>query len=153
MVKKMENGYMYKENEKVKLLIDYKKDDPDNHIPEGSELIFLRATDVGTKSYVTVKFEDRILHLPELAIAPTETDVIDELKKFNKLLINSNPELGVYHHNVIIRTYHKTKIFLYNILILPVKNFLTRNSKPVKVEHDLSDLKRLINDDAEYDDF
>jgi hypothetical protein len=142
---------MYKKNEKLKLLVDYEKDDPDKFIAKGTEVYFLRAVDIGFKSLLVVKHEDRFINIPEIAVSPTETDPIQELKDFNKVLIGSNPNLGIYHHNIIIRGFNKLKVLLFNIFILPIKKFLTKNSNPDKMEHDLSDLKKILNDNNDED--
>ena len=136
---------MYKENEKLKLIQDYEV--KGEIIKAGTEVTFIRAFDIGTSSILVVSHDCESVNINELLLTPVETDTIDELKKFNDLLIKSNPELGVYHHNIIVRSFYKVKAFILNVFILPVKNFLTRNSKPAKIEHDLSDLKDMMNQD------
>lgn len=138
---------MYKENEKLKLIQDYEIKSEGITLKKDTEVTFIRAFDLGASSVLIVSHEGKNVNINELLLVPVDTDLIKELENFNSLLIKSNPQLGVYHHNILVRAYYKVKTFLFNVFVSPVKNFLTRNSKPVKIEHDLSDLKRLMNDD------
>lgn len=135
---------MYMENEKLILVKGVGKEGDEKYIPAGTEVTFVKAIDYDLKSYVVVQFGDRILTIPELAVKPTVTDSIAVLKAFNDGLIKNSPELGVYHHNVIIRIYYKIKLFL--------KKILTKKQPSAKIkQEDLDNLKKFINDHNEED--
>ena len=129
---------MYKDNEKLKLLADFKKPEDKGHLPKGTEVTFIKAIDYEFKSYVVVQHGDRILTMPELALAPVETDPLKALKDFNNALMDSNPELRKYHHNIIMRAFYRIRDFF--------RKLLTKKKEQVKIEPDLSDLKSIINE-------
>lgn len=133
---------MYKENEKLILVKAIGKEEDEKYVPAGTEVIFVKAIDHDLKSYVVVQLGDRILSIPELAVKPTETDTIKELKKFNEGLIKNSPELGIYHHNLIISIYYRIKLFFTKLL--------TRKEKSAKIKQDdLDNLKKYLNDHLE----
>ena len=129
---------MYKENERLVLLTDFKKPEEKGHLPEGTEVNFVKAVDYQYKSYLVVQHGDRILTLPELALKPVETDPLKALKDFNNALMDSNPELRKYHHNFIMRFFYRIRDYF--------RNKLTKKKQKVKIEPDLSDLKSIINE-------
>jgi hypothetical protein len=137
----MENGYMYKENEKLRLLGNIGKEGDKGFVPKGTEVTFVKAIDQGLASFVVVQLDDRIFTIKEIAVEPLETNTLAVLKDFNRELIAENPELAKYHHNVFMRLFHRIKDFF--------KNLLTRKPKEIKIEEDLSGLKDLINDGGE----
>ena len=130
---------MYKENEELKLLSNVGKEGEEGFLPEGTKVTFIKAVDYGLKSYVAVQYEDRVLTLPELAVAPTKTDPLKALRKFNEGLLESSPELKKYHHNFFVRMYYKFVNFL--------KKLLTKKEDTYKMkESDFDNLKQLINE-------
>lgn len=129
---------MYKENEKLILLTDFKKPEEKGHLPKGTEVTFVKAMDYQFKSYVVVQHDDRILTFPELALSPVETDPLKVLKEFNNALMDSNPELRKYHHNIIMRAFYRIRDFF--------RKLLTKKKRQAKIEPDLSDLKSIINE-------
>ena len=129
---------MYKPNEILKTLGDIGKEGEPGYIPKGTEVEFIKAIDVDLKSFVVVKYDERILTISELAVAPTETNALLELKKFNKRLMENSPELRKYHHNVVARFYYKVKNY--------IKSLLTKKQSSRKVkDSELEDIKKLIN--------
>jgi hypothetical protein len=132
---------MYKENEKLRLLGNIGKEGDKGFVPKGTEVTFVKAIDSGLQSFVVVQLEDRIFTIKEISVEPLETNALAVLKKFNNELMDKNPELRKYHHNVIMRLFYRIRDFF--------KKLLTKNTPEIKVEEDLSDLKKLINDGGE----
>lgn len=129
---------MYKQNEILRLLGDIGKEGEANFIAKGTEVEFVKAIDVDLKSFVVVRYGERLVTISELAVAPTETNALDELKKFNKRLMRNSPELKKYHHNIFARFYYTLADFFRKVL--------TRKPKKAKVEdRKLDDIKKLIN--------
>ena len=131
---------MYDDNEILTLVQNVGIEGKDGFIPKGSEVIFVKAVDDPnniSRSMVVVNFGDRQLALPELAVKSNSVDTIDVLKDFNRHLIDSNPDLKMYHHNKFMRAYYKVLLVLANIFINPIKrlyNHLTNSPKSVKVD-------------------
>lgn len=137
---------MYKENEELILLQDYGKEESDKFLPQGTIVTFMKAVDFEYKSFVQVSYGDRLFTLPELAVKPVVTDTVKVLKEFNSKLVENNPDLGRYHHNVIMRFYYKIKDFF--------KRLLTKKEKANNIsESDLKDLKNFLNEGTEVEWF
>ncbi len=132
---------MYKKDEELILLADKGTEGEKGFLPEGTKLKFVRAVDYGFKSMVVVQHEDTVLVLPELAVRPTKTNTLAVLRDFNNELAKNNPELKKYHHNVFKRIYYRIKRFF--------KELLTRDKQEVKVEQDLSNIKKILNEGGE----
>ena len=128
---------MYKENEKLILLEDLGEKDEPKYIPKHSELIFIKALDHGFQSYVVAQYNDRIITLPEIAVKPKNTNPLKVLNKININLMDKNPELKIYHPNLIIR-------YIYRFI-----NFvkIKLNKSKTKKSEDFSFLKSIINED------
>lgn len=129
---------MYKENEKLKLLGNIGKEGEKGFVPKGTEVTFVKAIDSGLQSFVVVQLDDRIFTIKEISVEPLETNTLAVLKDFNRQLMDKNPELRKYHHNVIMRIFYRIRDFFIKLL--------TKNTPEIKVEEDLSNLKKLIND-------
>lgn len=129
---------MYKENEKLRLLGNIGKEGDKGFVPKGTEVTFVKAIDSGLQSFVVVQLDDRIFTIKEISVEPLETNTLAVLKDFNRQLMDKNPELRKYHHNVFMRVFYRIRDFF--------RKLLTKDVPEIKVEEDLSDLKKLIND-------
>jgi hypothetical protein len=132
---------MYKENEILEVLGDIKEGDKIK-IPKGSKVRFIKAFGSGPKSLVQVEFEGKVYALNELAVRPTETDPLEVLKSLNAALVKNNPNLGIYHHNVFIRTFYKVKAFILGL-------FSKKKVAP-KDDNHIKELKKLISNDEDF---
>ena len=129
---------MYKENEKLRLLGNIGKEGEKGFVPKGTEVTFVKAIDSGLQSFVVVQLDDRIFTIKEISVEPLETNTLAVLKDFNRQLMDKNPELRKYHHNMFMRVFHRIRDLF--------RKLLTKDVPEIKVEEDLSDLKKLIND-------
>jgi len=143
---------MYTENETLILLNNIGKEGKKGFIPKGTEVEFIKAVDTSdfTKSFVMVKFGERMMTLPELAVKPKDGKTIDALKEFNKRLMAANPELKKYHHNFILRMYYKLVGTFYSIFVNPFKVLWKKLTTPVDTgitdkEKLKRELKNLVN--------
>lgn len=128
---------MYQENEALILLQNVGKEDTETFIPKGTEVTFVKAVDNPrdlTKALVVIKFKDRIMSLPELAVKPKADKTIDALKDFNKQMMKNRPELKVYHHNVIMRLFYRLSNLLYRLFVYPVVLVFRKLTAPIPVE-------------------
>lgn len=133
---------MYKENQELELIQDVGKKDSPKFLPKGTKVKFIKVVDFEYRSFVSVSYEDRVFTLPELAVKPVGIDTLKELKKFNSKLMESNPELKKYHHNVFMRFYYRIIDFF--------KNKLTKKPKQNKIsDRDLDNLKKFLNKGSE----
>ena len=126
---------MYQENEKLILLQNVGIEGKDNFIPKDSEVIFVKAVDDPNnlaRSMVIIQFEDRQLALPELAVRPVADKTINALKEFNLKLMESSPELKLYHHNRLFRLYHTIMFNLHRIFVEPFKRVISALTQPPK---------------------
>lgn len=131
------NKEMYKENELLEVLGDIREGNTVK-IPKGSKVRFVKAFGSGPKSLVQVEFEGKIYALNELSVRPTETDPLAVLKSLNAALVKNNPNLGIYHHNIIIRTFYRVKAFILGLF---------SKKKPVQDDKYVSEIKKLISED------
>ena len=129
---------MYKENEKLRLLGNIGKEGEKGFVPKGTEVTFVKAIDSGLQSFVVVQLDDRIFTIKEISVEPLETNTLAVLKDFNRQLMDKNPELRKYHHNMFMRVFYRIRDLF--------RKLLTKDVPEIKVEEDLSDLKKLIND-------
>ena len=125
---------MYKKNEKLELLSDYKKKGEVGYIPKGTIVYFQDVKDVDLKSLVQIRHDNQILIVPELAVRPLETNPEKVLKQWSTKIISERKDLGIYHPNFFIRTWYK---FL---------NLFKKKEVPKK---DLSRIKNMLKDDLE----
>lgn len=147
---------MYKENEILLLTQNVGVENTEGFIPKGSELLFLRAIDNPndlSKSMLIVQFEDRQLALPELTLVPKEVNTIKALESFNKSLMDSKPELKIYHHNPFMRLLYTITNFFDRKFINPLRMLrenLTNNTTSDNNRDDLiNEIKALMEDDSE----
>jgi len=147
---------VYNEKEVLILLQNVGIEGKDSFIPKGTEVTFIKAVDNKnqlSKSMLVIQFEDRQLALPELALKPKKEGMaIDALKDFNLKLMESRPELKVYHHNPIMRLLNVLTFNLHRIFVLPIKKVITAlttmpNDVKVKKEDDLvAEIKALMEE-------
>jgi len=143
---------MYQENETLILLQDVGKEDTDTFIPKDTEVTFVKAMDNPrdlSKAIVVIKYQDRTMALPELAVKPKADKTIDALKDFNKQIMKSRPELKMYHHNIFMRALYKLGNALNRLLIQPFVVLHKKITAPVSLEKQedkvAEELKKLIN--------
>jgi len=133
---------MYKEGEKLEVLDDIKNIKKEVVIVKGTIVKFVRAHDHSfTRSLVQVEYENNIYILNELAVRSIERDPLEALKAFNNALIKSNPDLGIYHHNLFIRSYNRFKAWIKSIF---TKKKVKAESVKMK-DSDIKFLKSIIN--------
>lgn len=139
---------MYTENEELILLQNVGIEGKDGFIPKDSEVFFVKAVDDPrnlSRSMVVIKFNDRIISLPELAVKPKKDKALSALKDFNNSLMESDNSLKIYHHNPIMRGYYIAKAKFMSIFLDPIKEIyrrLTNSEKTSKVDTD----KKLVNE-------
>jgi len=145
---------MYQDNETLILLQDVGKKDTDLFIPKNTEVTFVKAMDNPrdlSKAIVVVKYEDRIIPLPELAVKPKANKTIDALKDFNKQMMKSRPELKLYHHNIFMRLFYRLSNLLYRLFVLPFVIIHRKLTAPIqaveKKDNIAEELKKLINEE------
>lgn len=145
---------MYNENETLILLQDVGKKDTDLFIPKDTEVTFVKAVDNPrdmSKSMVVIKYQDRIMSLPELAVKPKKDKTIDALKDFNKQLMGNRPELKIYHHNIFMRLFYRLSNLVYRLFISPFVIAYKKLTAPIPTETKRDDvaeeLKKLLNEE------
>lgn len=145
---------MYSDNETLILLQDVGKEDTDLFIPKNTEVTFIKAVDNKedlSKAMVVVKYENRLIPLPELAVKPKANKTINALKDFNKQLMENRPELKVYHHNIFMRIYYRLSTLFYRVFINPFVIAYKKLTAPVpsdnKTDKVAEELKKLMNED------
>jgi hypothetical protein len=130
---------MYQENETLILLQNVGKEDTEKFIPKNTEVTFIKAVDDRndlTKSIVVVKYGDRVLSLPELAVKPKKKNkTISALKEFNKQMMENRPELKVYHHNVLMRIFYRVVNVLHRLFIAPIIGLHKKLTAPLPSEN------------------
>lgn len=127
---------MYKKDEELILLGNKGKEGDSNFLPKGTLVTFIEAKDYGFQSMVVVKHGDIIMVLPELAVKPSNTNSLAVLRDFNSKLMDNNPELRRYHHNLFMRVFYGIKDFIKGLF----------GKKRPKAKADLSKLKDMLNE-------
>lgn len=137
---------MYKDKEKLILLRDVGKKGSENFIPAGSEVLFIKAIDDPNnlaKSFVIVQYENRQMALPELAVKPKGSKTIEALKDVNIYLMENNPELKKYHHNIFVRPFYSVLFWIKGLFSFKKRDKSTQFDKKLEDE-----LKKLMNEET-----
>lgn len=106
---------MYNNGDKLVLLEDFGRKDSDKFLPKNTEVEFIKVihTEDISNCLVVVSYGDRVFPIKETLVKPKDDKVVKkEFDEFNKTLMKNNPELRMYHPNIILRYYYRFYYFV-----------------------------------------
>ena len=107
---------IYRDNEELELLVSYGKKDTEAYLEKGTIVNFVKSFDGGSidssKILAKVPNTKRAIIVKETDVKPVEEKVVEvAFQDFNKMMMETNPELRIYHPNFFVRTYFKIYYF------------------------------------------